>query len=1035
MNRILLPALLLLLGAALPSFPQALLQQNFNTSTSVGDYFNLTSPTAGQFNSIAGTAGAGVMVMDIASEAGLGTSLVLSRAGAGSVSVVRTTDLAASVGAVVLQMRFTPGQIKAIANSVMLFQLGTNFSAISQAETGGQVAAQIAVDLRDLDTAGDLWGWTGSPVTFNGFASNAFPLVTWAVNNSGGPVSYPSPNGGNLTLADGKFDLWVGDSGLAVRVFNGSANLNPGIPLRNFKLVSNDGNASYGLDEFSITKVAAEAQPTLLFNSTLRSASTTNGGTVTLSASVTGTGSLTYQWLRNGSMVPGAAESQLVLSNFNQFSEGFYKLAVTGPAGSITSAPPALVISLPELSNSFAGSDGFDGAIRDTVNWGDFDFSTSTFGTALIQEPSRLVFSQNNTADAGAYRLWKKGVAPANQDWEARVQVELPNLAFATNGYVGAGLFVLNAADPGDRLNLEIETGKDNGFAYRDFYVTHTRDDVNQLGQDTFAPATNTAVLLRARWLAAAGTLLMEYDPDGPTNGENWVTLRSFSPGTNWGVNASGAFLVGIGASANNRIVNASEGVVLDSFATTVTPLPDLAWLPTQSTRDGVPFTALGTVLPAPPGAINPVGLGQSSSGTYRFGFFNRLPANPAAPTVAEADLTGSPLAAGTQLVLKFSKRTNDHVSFVAMTADAAVLSDVGYSVNASGNELTVRARVVDPVASESNNPDTVGAAFGLLVRLAPTATGPENFRGTVFVTDMLYHDVEPPGPSEAAQTSTNYIGQMVSLAAKGISANTATFHAFIPERLFAAGRANGVDVTGENCLGYRTYVQLTGSTNGFFKLNSPPSTAFADANFDSDGDGTPDAIWRFKIASSTWSRQVMGFGKAESANPPTITIPPVNLSVSSGSNVNFSVLAAGAGPVGYQWQRNGTALPGASAASLSFTATNRAMGGSYAVVVTNAYGSTTSSPALLRVLVPQRLLAPERLADGRVQLRFGDQDGGPLGAGDAAGFEVYATTNLFNTNAWVRLTNSLSLSNGLLHLEEPAAAGLPRRFYRVLER
>jgi hypothetical protein len=34
-----------------------------------------------------------------------------------------------------------------------------------------------------------------------------------------------------------------------------------------------------------------------------------------------------------------------------------------------------------------------------------------------------------------------------------------------------------------------------------------------------------------------------------------------------------------------------------------------------------------------------------------------------------------------------------------------------------------------------------------------------------------------------------------------------------------------------------------------------------------------------------------------------------------------------------------------------------------------------------------------------------------------------------------VRLTNSLSLSHGLLRLEEPAAAGLPRRFYRVMER
>ena len=269
----------------------------------------------------------------------------------------------------------------------------------------------------------------------------------------------------------------------------------------------------------------------------------------------------------------------------------------------------------------------------------------------------------------------------------------------------------------------------------------------------------------------------------------------------------------------------------------------------------------------------------------------------------------------------------------------------------------------------------------------------------------------------------------------KGISASTATFHAFIPERLFAAGRANGVDVTGENCLGYRTYVQLTGSTNGFFKLNSPPSAAFADANFDSDGDGTPDAIWRFKIANSTWSRQVMGFGKAESASAPLITIPPASLSVCPGSNATFSVTASGPAPLSYQWLRNGIPLPTANSSSLGFTATNRAAAGSYAVVVTNAYGSITSSPALLRVLVPQRLRAPERLADGRVQLRFGDQDGGPLGAGDAAGFEVYATTNLFNTNAWVRLTNSLSLSNGLLHLEEPAAAGLPRRFYRVLER
>ena len=63
MNRT-FPLALLLLGTVLPSFSQPLLQQNFNSSTSVGNYFNLSTPTTGQFNSIAGTAGAvtGAMV-------------------------------------------------------------------------------------------------------------------------------------------------------------------------------------------------------------------------------------------------------------------------------------------------------------------------------------------------------------------------------------------------------------------------------------------------------------------------------------------------------------------------------------------------------------------------------------------------------------------------------------------------------------------------------------------------------------------------------------------------------------------------------------------------------------------------------------------------------------------------------------------------------------------------------------------------------------------------------------------------------------
>jgi hypothetical protein len=64
--------------------------------------------------------------------------------------------------------------------------------------------------------------------------------------------------------------------------------------------------------------------------------------------------------------------------------------------------------------------------------------------------------------------------------------------------------------------------------------------------------------------------------------------------------------------------------------------------------------------------------------------------------------------------------------------------------------------------------------------------------------------------------------------------------------------------------------------------------------------------------------------------------------------------------------------------------------------------------------------------------LYFGDMDGGALTLGDAASFEVQASSNLLQ---WSTLTTSLVLTNGLLRHQEPHNPAGPRRFYRVLER
>ena len=87
-----------------------------------------------------------------------------------------------------------------------------------------------------------------------------------------------------------------------------------------------------------------------------------------------------------------------------------------------------------------------------------------------------------------------------------------------------------------------------------------------------------------------------------------------------------------------------------------------------------------------------------------------------------------------------------------------------------------------------------------------------------------------------------------------------------MPEAFFAFGRANGVDVTGADCLGYRGFSELAGSEDGFFKLNSPPDQPFTNLNFDIDGNGQADPMWSFRITNSAWSRQVLQFGKATAA-------------------------------------------------------------------------------------------------------------------------------------------------------------------------
>jgi len=95
-------------------------------------------------------------------------------------------------------------------------------------------------------------------------------------------------------------------------------------------------------------------------------------------------------------------------------------------------------------------------------------------------------------------------------------------------------------------------------------------------------------------------------------------------------------------------------------------------------------------------------------------------------------------------------------------------------------------------------------------------------------------------------------------------------------------------------------------------------------------------------------------------AAPPVVIIQPASQDILAGGNVTFSVSAAGSPPLSYAWLSNSTAVAGATNTAYSDNGVQLTDSGSqFVCVVTNVYGSVTSSVATLTVGVPPLFSVP----------------------------------------------------------------------------
>jgi hypothetical protein len=96
---------------------------------------------------------------------------------------------------------------------------------------------------------------------------------------------------------------------------------------------------------------------------------------------------------------------------------------------------------------------------------------------------------------------------------------------------------------------------------------------------------------------------------------------------------------------------------------------------------------------------------------------------------------------------------------------------------------------------------------------------------------------------------------------------------------------------------------------------------------------------------------------------PPVITTQPTGLTLNAGATGLLSVVASSAGPLSYQWRKDGVAISGATTASLTLQGVNEFSAGTYDVLVTGAAGSVPSTTAILKVVLPVAIVGhPEPL-------------------------------------------------------------------------
>ena len=257
-------------------------------------------------------------------------------------------------------------------------------------------------------------------------------------------------------------------------------------------------------------------------------------------------------------------------------------------------------------------------------------------------------------------------------------------------------------------------------------------------------------------------------------------------------------------------------------------------------------------------------------------------------------------------------------------------------SVTSNGATLTVQ--VIPPVAG-SLVPSNATPPYNSPVMLIPTFSGGTAVIGSMGVGSSDITASAASGgsyPTPALTSAKTYTLTVTS--PQGTVVSTTCVVTPTPVTITPIVPANQTTAPG----------QLTFSATASGGLTNGLTWTASTGTFSGNVWTSPTAPGTYTITATSVDEPSVFVTTTSTISGPTITTQPVSQHVCTGSNIVLSVTASYAAT--YQWNFNGTPIPGATSSTYTISTAAAGNAGNYTVTVTNGAASVTSAVATIAV-------------------------------------------------------------------------------------